>query len=938
MKLPAMKGHVLPSTAMLALVLVMQAFSLLAPLDRFLSDQRFRLADRPVSDRIVFVAIDKKSLDEVGVWPWPRSVHSAIADRLREFGAREIVFDIDFSTPSTPEGDAAFAAAIERAAGTVTLPVFLQRGAAGSGDANIEMTEPIEAFARNAWLASVNVYPDSDGKVRTFPTGVETASGFLASVPATIAGTAVPPNGEILVDFGLDPHGFTTISASDLLDGTADAASVEGRTVVIGAFATELRDFYAVPNHDFIQGAVLQGLAAETLIAGRNLRQIAPMKVALPAFFVLLALMVGLSGQTSLQTILTFASIPIAAEAVAAVLYLTEGVMAPTAFIDVAALTALAVRSLSMTELFRRLSREAAAEARNTRRVLQQVVRENFDAIVVIDEDMNALQVSEAVGTVFDLHGALPEAGSPVVDFLPANLSHEIYAAIFESRRGIPPRPEARTFFLKAGDGCRRAIEYTIGISELGKTTQGRNGRDGTAPRGMLVACLTARDVTERLTYQEKLQWLSDHDDMTGTWRRHAFIKVIDRAMKEHRGGLAIIAFNLHRFKTVNVTLGRETGNVVLRAVAQRLDEGKDRCCGAARLSGDTFAVIVSGIRTEADAQDAANRIIESIGAPYPVARGSAKVGVQAGVTLCQAYGAEHANAEALLEHAEMALDEARVAGGSRVVFHDEALATQRRRSRIIERDLWQAVERGEIHLAYQLQVGLSDGAPRGAEALVRWTHPVLGNVGPDEFIRIAEVNGFISTLGRWILFTACREAAQWPEELSVAVNVAPQQFLHDDIVDEVRDALAESGLKPERLTIEIVESELLETADSVLDRILALKALGVRLALDDFGTGYSGISYLSRLRFDKIKIDKQFVRDLTTNVETQGIIRSVALLGDSFDMTVVCEGIETREQEAFLRLIGCDEGQGYLYSRPIEASAFRALIAGKQDGRAALA
>ena len=148
----------------------------------------------------------------------------------------------------------------------------------------------------------------------------------------------------------------------------------------------------------------------------------------------------------------------------------------------------------------------------------------------------------------------------------------------------------------------------------------------------------------------------------------------------------------------------------------------------------------------------------------------------------------------------------------------------------------------------------------------------------------------------------------------------------------------AESGLKPERLTIEIVESELLETADSVLDRILALKALGVRLALDDFGTGYSGISYLSRLRFDKIKIDKQFVRDLTTNVETQGIIRSVALLGDSFDMTVVCEGIETREQEAFLRLIGCDEGQGYLYSRPIEASAFRALIAGKQDGRAALA
>ncbi|MAS04680.1 MAG: hypothetical protein CL534_08305 [Ahrensia sp.] len=935
MKLPAMKRHVLPSTIMLVLVLILQAFSLLAPLDRFLSDQRFRLADRPVSDRIAFVAIDKKSLDAVGIWPWPRSIHAAITDRLREFGAREIVFDIDFSTPSTPERDAALAEAIERAAGKVTLPVFLQRSDAGSGEAQVKITEPIEAFSRNAWLASVNVYPDGDGMVRSFPTGIETPSGFLASVPATIAGGAVAQNGDIGVDFGIDPHGFETISASDLLGGTANPASVEGRTVVIGAFATELRDFYAVPKHDFIPGAVLQGLAAETLIAGRNLERIAPMKVAIPAFFLLLALTLCLRRQTSLQTILTFASIPLAAETLAAVLYVTAGLMMPTAFIDVAALTALAVRSLSMTELFRRLSREAAADARNTRRVLQQVVRENFDAIVVIDEDMNALQVSEAVGTVFDLDGALPDAGSPVVDFLPASLSHEIYAAIFEARRGLPPQPETKAFSFKAGDGSRRAIEYTIGISELGKATHKRKGRNGTVPQGPIVACLTARDITERLTYQEKLQWLSDHDDMTGTWRRHAFVEVIDRAMDEHHGGLAIVAFNLHRFKTVNVALGRETGNAVLRAVAERLGEGKDGVCGAARLSGDTFAVLVGGVRTEADAQDAANRIIEAIGAPYPVARGSAKIGVQAGVTLCQTYGTEAANAETLLEHAEMALDEARLAGGSRIVFHDEALATQRKRSRIIERDLWQAVERGEIHLAYQVQVGLSDGAPRGAEALVRWTHPVLGNVGPDEFVRIAEANGFITALGRWILYTACREAAEWPDGLSVAVNVAPQQFLRDDIIDEVRGALAESGLKPERLTIELVESELLETADAVLDRIVALKALGVKVALDDFGTGYSGISYLSRLRFDKIKVDKQFLRDLTTNVETQGIIRSVALLGESFGMTIVCEGVETREQEAFLRLIGCEEGQGYLYSRPIEASAFRALVSGAQDGSA---
>lgn len=919
MRWTATRRRDIASTAILALLLAAQAFSLLGPLDRFLADQRYRFSDRPVSGDIVFVAIDKKSLDAVGVWPWPRSIHGEITDRLRALGARDIVFDIDFSTPSTPENDAAFAAAIERAQGTVTLPVFLQNADASSPFAEPLITAPIDILARNAWLASVTVYPDSDGNVRHFPFGLDLGPGFIESIPATIAGSAVETGDDIFIDFGIDTDGFATVSAIDLLEGTAAGDVFADKTVVIGAFATELRDFYAIPGHGFIPGAVLQGIAAETLIANRNLRQIDPMPVAIIAFVALLGLMVALRRQTALQTVMTFVSISLIAEPVAIGLYVAQGVMLPTGFIHVSALTALAMRALAMTELFRRLTREATTDARNLRQVLQQVVHENFDAIVVTDEDGRALQVSEAVRDVFDLGEAAVQTGE-VVHFLPSRLCIEMAHAMAEARVGHTPIQELRTLSFPIADGTQRAIEYTIAVSQLRNAAE-RKPRSGPA-RGPIVACLTARDITERLSYEEKLRWLSDHDAMTGLRRRHAFEHLVDRSIGQ-RDGCAVLVFNLHRFKTVNVTLGRETGNAVLHGVAQRLQTVDERVAGTARLSGDTFAVLICGVRDQTDALDAANRVVSAVAAPYPVDRGSANIGVQAGLSLCSTGG----DAEGLLEQAEMALDEARAGGGSRIVLYNEALATHRRRSRIIERDLWEALERDQLHLAYQMQVALSDHAPRGAEALVRWTHPTLGSVRPDEFIGIAEANGFISELGRWVLFTACREAASWSTPISISVNVAPQQFARDAIVDEVREALAQSGLDAKRLIVELVESELLDSDSGVLSRMDALRALGVRIALDDFGTGYSGIGYLTRMRFDEIKIDKRFTDDITTKPEIQGIVRSVALLGESFGMNIVCEGIETPEQETLMRLIGCDTGQGYLYSKPIDAASFRALL-----------
>ena len=614
----------LAGAAILAVILLAQAASLFAPLDRFLSDRRYLLADREASGGIVFAAIDKQSLDETGVWPWPRSVHGEITDRLRELGAAEIVFDIDFSTPSTPENDAAFAAALARAEGKVTLPVFLQMPDAGDPDAPPIVTAPIEPLAQWAWLAAVNVYPDPDGRVRRFPAALQAGGEVIASVPASIAGDAGGTGDTIGIDFGIDANSVPVISVAELLKGPIAPERIAGKTVVVGAYATELRDIYVVPKYGVMPGALLQIVAAETLIAGRDITQPRSLAADIAVFAGLILLLYAMRKRGSLAAGAALLLFSVAAEAVAAALYLDRAMMIPTAFVHVSTVSAFGLRTVLQSDFFQALTLEARAEARNMRRGLQKVVHDNFDAIVIIDETGNVLDASEAVAGVFNTRPGLPERGAPAIDFLPERLGTETCDTIRAARAGQAPKPETRTLTITDGDGQQRAIEYTIGLSQLDSA----EASDG----GQIVACLTARDITERLTYEKRLKRLSDHDGMTGAWRRHAFLDAVDAAFADaaHGENFSIVAINLHRFKTVNIALGREAGNAVLRAVAGRLRNGERQVLGPARLSGDTFAVLIGDTEDEADARFAAEAIADIVTAPYRVGRGCAQVGVQA--------------------------------------------------------------------------------------------------------------------------------------------------------------------------------------------------------------------------------------------------------------------------------------------------------------------
>ena len=441
---------------------------------------------------------------------------------------------------------------------------------------------------------------------------------------------------------------------------------------------------------------------------------------------------------------------------------------------------------------------------------------------------------------------------------------------------------------------------------------------------GGLVA--TYEDVTERRQADARIAFMARHDVLTGLPNRAMFGERIDEALAHLGRGtpFAVLCLDLDRFKEVNDTLGHPVGDGLLRTVADRLRACLREVDTVARLGGDEFAVILSGVDQPDEAALLARRIIDVVSAPYELDGQDVTVGVSIGI--CFAPG-DGTLCDKLLKNADVALYRAKADGRGIWRFFEPEMDIQLQARRALELDLREALANDEFELHYQPIYDFRARRIGGFEALVRWRHPKRGLVPPGEFIAVAEEIGLIVSLGAWCLRTACREAMRWPDGIKVAVNVSAVQFRDEIVVRSVRDALSESRLPPARLELEITESVLLKDNVATLATLHAMKRLGVRIAMDDFGTGYSSLSYLRSFPFDKIKIDQSFVRDLCAENGTEFIVRAVIGLGASLRMTTTAEGVETEAQLSKLRAEGCDEVQGYLFSRPVPSVELPALI-----------
>ncbi|MCJ2048180.1 EAL domain-containing protein [Methylobacterium sp. J-070] len=436
----------------------------------------------------------------------------------------------------------------------------------------------------------------------------------------------------------------------------------------------------------------------------------------------------------------------------------------------------------------------------------------------------------------------------------------------------------------------------------------------------------TYEDVTERRRAEARIAFLAHHDMLTGLPNRLALGQQIEAAVaqagRDH--GFAVFAIDLDDFRPVNETLGHGVGDELLAAVANRLTACVREIDCVARLGADEFIIVQRGIDRPEDAAVLARRIIEVVSAPYSLSSHEISVGLTIGITLAPSDGT---SCEKLLKNAEVALDRGKSEARGAFRFFEPEMDARLQARRILERDLRDALAREAFEVYYQPIYSLDTDRICGFEALLRWDHPVRGFISPAEFIPIAEELGLIVPLGEWVLRRACEEAARWPDGLKVAVNVSAVQFTSASLVTAVREALRRTGLPGRRLELEITESVLVANPGATTAILHSLKALGVRVAMDDFGTGYSSLSYLRSFPFDKIKIDQSFVRDLCMKDGTDFIVRAVIGLGASLGMTTTAEGVETEAQLAQLRAEGCDEVQGYLFSRPVPVSEVTEVI-----------
>lgn len=439
------------------------------------------------------------------------------------------------------------------------------------------------------------------------------------------------------------------------------------------------------------------------------------------------------------------------------------------------------------------------------------------------------------------------------------------------------------------------------------------------------------QDITARRQSEERVHFLATHDSLTELPNRFMFHQILDVAIKSaarYDRVLAVLFIDLDRFKNINDTLGHDAGDQLLQTISQRFNQKVRSSDVVARLGGDEFVVLLQEIKSAEEAGLIAQKLIAA--AVEPVCVLGQECRVTASIGICM-YPADADDSQSLMKHADIAMYRAKEEGKNTYQFYSPNLQARTLERLDLENNLRKAVEQNQLFLHYQAKRDLKTGAVSGAEALVRWQHPTLGVVPPNDFIPLAEESGLIVPIGRWVLNTACRQGAQWHRQgllpASLSVNLSPRQFYDDQLIDDIRQALETSELPPEKLELEITESMVMQNTNRAIDILKGIKALGVRLAVDDFGVGYSSLAQIKRFPIDTLKVDSSFIRDIPGNAEDKAITQAIIAMGKSLSLTVIAEGVESEPQERFLKDHDCDQSQGFYFSKPLTVADFEALL-----------
>lgn len=543
--------------------------------------------------------------------------------------------------------------------------------------------------------------------------------------------------------------------------------------------------------------------------------------------------------------------------------------------------------------------------------IASKLMAATADGVVITDEDRNITAWNQSAEKVFG-YTAEEVLGRPIEAFVPL---------VFDEDDNPAQRGEIGLKYRRVELNAKHKLKHDITLEA--SAIAWRDDRLNLSGLGMIL-----RDVTEQRIADRQIAFLAHHDELTGLSNRRSLHQRIEDLLQHEsdpKDGLAVFCIDIDRFKVVNETLGHRVGDELLRQVAERLRHIAGAKDIVARLAGDEFAIVRRGAQSEESLSLFAETVLAAIAETFEVEGHLVSTSASLGIACFPRDGED---CDTLLNHADLATYRTKIEGRNGYHFFEPDMDGQTLVKRGLERDLRGALARNEFEIHYQLQFDIASGRPVGAEALLRWNHPVHGYVSPADFIPIAETTGLMVSIGRWAFHKACRDFATAAPGLKLAVNLSPVQFRRDNIVRLVREALAASGLPSHRLEIEVTESLLLEKDAGTLETLEGLKAMGVSVALDDFGTGYSSLSYLHNFPFDTIKIDRSFVREAETNKDCAAILQAIAALASALNLTTVAEGIETETQLACVKALGYQVCQGFLLARPQPIAALSSSAA----------
>lgn len=426
-------------------------------------------------------------------------------------------------------------------------------------------------------------------------------------------------------------------------------------------------------------------------------------------------------------------------------------------------------------------------------------------------------------------------------------------------------------------------------------------------------------DITIQKRAEDRVQFLAHNDALTGLANRTYFTNQLNyhvSRLERYGSPFSVLYVDLDQFKAINDTKGHPFGDRILEEVGRRLRAVVRESDVLARIGGDEFAILTTNVDSENNEAHLAQRIIDTLSTLYDIDGEKAQLGASIGIAKAPINGTRP---DQIQRNTDLALYRAKHAGKGCYQFFEAEMDSQARERRTLESELRDALHNEEFELYYQPLLDVSSETPTGFEALIRWNHPIRGTVSPGEFIPLAESIGVIQKIGEWAIYEACNTATSWPNNLTIAVNLSVHQFENDSILEVVKGALEHSKLDASRLELEITESVLIDNPDGVIETLVALKKLGVAIAMDDFGTGYSSLSYLMKFPFDKMKIDREFVIDLETDSVARSVLKTISALGDSLNMKITVEGVETKEQVDFLSKVSCHQLQGFFFAKPLQ-------------------